>query len=82
MEIILIWLLSSVLTWLSWKLKVSKTYVSIILCIILWAWYYFATKYYNIQWQQLVEVIWWVYASSQIIYNLAKKRGLLEDKKE
>lgn len=82
MEIILIWLLSSVLTWLSWKLKVSKTYVSIILCIILWAWYYFATKYYSIQWQEIVEVIWWVYASSQIIYNLAKKRGLLEDKKE
>ena len=82
MEIILIWLLSSVLTWLSWKLKVSKTYVSIILCIVLWTWYYFTTKYYSIQWQEIVEVIWWVYASSQIIYNLAKKRGLLEDKKE
>lgn len=78
MEIILIWLLSSVLTRIAGKLKVSKTYVSMGLCIVLWAGYYFATKYYNVQWQEIVEVIGGVYASSQVIYNLAVKFGLLE----
>lgn len=48
------------------------------LCILLGAGYYFATTYYNVEWQQLVEVIGGVYASSQVIYNLAVKFGLLE----
>lgn len=78
MEIALLWLIASALTWLSNKFKVSQTYLAIILSIILWAWYYVATNYYQVERQQLVERATWVYASSQIIYNLLKKRGLLD----
>ena len=85
MEIILIWILTQLLTRLSEKWKVSQTYVAVGLSIILWAWYYAATKYYSIQRQQVVEFVWWVYATSQIIYNLAKKRWIfdkIDSKKE
>lgn len=78
MEIILIGLLTQLLTRLSERWKVSQTYVAVGLSIILWAWYYIATKYYSIEWQKIVEFVWWVYATSQVIYNLAKKRGILE----
>lgn len=78
MEIVLIWILSSVLTWLSGKLKVSKTYVSIWLCILLGTGYYFLTNYYGWERQKLVEIVWGVYASSQLVYNILKKFWLLE----
>lgn len=78
MEIILIWLLTQLLTRLSERRKVSQTYIALWLSIILWAWYYVATTYYAIQWQQVLEVVWWVYASSQVFYNLAKKRWILD----
>lgn len=78
MEIALLWLITSVLTRLSNKFKVSQTYLAIILSILLGAWYYVATNYYQVERQQLVERATWVYASSQIIYNLLKKRGLLD----
>lgn len=78
MEIILIGILTQLLTRLSEKWKVSQTYVAVGLSIILWAWYYVATKYYSIQRQQVVEFVWWVYATSQVIYNLAKKRWILD----
>lgn len=83
MEILLIWLLTQLLTRLSERWKVSQTYIALWLSILLWAWYYIATKYYSIQWQQVVEFIWWVYASSQLFYNLAKKWWIFEklDKK-
>lgn len=80
MEAILIWILSSFLTWLAGKLNVSKTYLSIGLCLLLGAGYYVATTYYNIQWKELVGFIWGVYASSQLVYNIFKKAGILEDK--
>lgn len=78
MEIILIGILTQLLTRLSERWKVSQTYVAVGLSIVLWAWYYVATKYYSIQRQQVVEFVWWVYATSQIIYNLAKKRWILD----
>jgi len=78
MEIALLWLIASALTRLSNKFKVSQTYLAIILSILLWAWYYVATNYYQVERQQIVERATWVYASSQIIYNLLKKRGLLD----
>lgn len=78
MEIILIWLLTQLLTRLSERRKVSQTYIALWLSIVLWAWYYVATKYYAIQWQQVLEIVWWVYASSQVFYNLAKKRWILD----
>jgi hypothetical protein len=81
MEIILIGLLTQLLTRLSERWKVSQTYIAIGLSIILWAWYYIATTYYNVQRQQLLEFVWWVYASSQIFFNLAKKRGIIKNDK-
>lgn len=78
MEIALLWLIASALTWLSNKFKVSQTYLAIILSILLWAWYYVAINYYQVERQQLVEWATWVYASSQLIYNLLRKRGLLD----
>ncbi len=80
MEVILIWLLIEILTKISEKWKVSQTYIAIGLAIILWAWYYVATTYYAIQWQKMVEVVWWVYASSQLFYSLFKKRWIFNQK--
>lgn len=85
MEVILIWLLTQLLTRLSERWKVSQTYIAIWLSILLWAWYYVATTYYAVQWQQVLEVVGWVYASSQVFYNLAKKRWIfdkIDSKKE
>ena len=81
MEAILLWLLVQIITKASEKRKVSQTRLSIWLALILWAWYYVLSNYYSIQRQQIVERAWWVYASSQLFYNLFKKAWLL-DKKE
>lgn len=81
MEILLIWLLTQLLTRLSERWKVSQTYIALGLSVVLWAGYYVATTYYSVQWEQLLQWVTWVYASSQVFYNLAKKRWLL-DKKE
>ena len=81
-ESVLIWLLVEILTKLSEKRKVSQTYVAIGLAVILWAAYYIASTYYAIQWQKMLEVMWWVYASSQLFYSLFKKRGIFNQKKE
>ena len=77
MEAILLWLLVQVITKISDKWNVSQTYISIWLAILLWAWYYIATNYYAVEWKQAVEWFAWVYASSQIFYNLFKKLNLL-----
>lgn len=82
MEAILLWLLVQMITKASEKWKVSQTYLSIWLAILLGAWYYVATTYYSIQWQQIIERVGWVYASSQLFYNLFKKAWLLDSKKE
>ena len=78
MEIVLIWLLTQLLTRLSERWKVSQTYIALWLSILFWAWYYVATTYYAVQWQQVLEVVGWVYASSQVFYNLAKKRWIFD----
>lgn len=82
MEAILLWLLVQMITKASEKWKVSQTRLSIWLALILWAWYYVLSNYYSIQRQQIVERAWWVYASSQIFYNVFKKAWLLDSKKE
>lgn len=82
MEAILLWLLVQIITRASEKWKVSQTRLSIWLALILWAWYYVLSNYYSIQRQQIVERAWWVYASSQIFYNVFKKAWLLDSKKE
>ena len=80
LESVLIGLLVEILTKASEKRKVSQTYIAAWLSIILWAWYYIASKYYAIQRQQIIEFIAWVYASSQLIYSLCKKRGIFNQK--
>lgn len=82
MEAILLWLLVQMITKASEKRKVSQTRLSIWLALILWAWYYILSNYYSIQRQQIVERAWWVYASSQIFYNVFRKAWLLDSKKE
>lgn len=77
METVLLWLLVQVITKFSEKFNVSQTYVSIGLALILWLGYYIATNYYQMERQQAVECFGWVYASSQIFYNLFKKLNLL-----
>lgn len=82
MAAILIWLLVEILTKASEKRKISQTYLAIWLAIILWAWYYIWTTYYAIEWKQMVEFVWWIYASSQLFYSLFKKRWIFNQKKE
>lgn len=82
MEAILIWLLVEILTKISEKWKVSQTYIAIGLAIVLWAWYYVASTYYAVEWQKMLEIVWWVYASSQLFYNLFKKRWIFNQKKD
>ena len=74
---ILIWLFVQIITKLSEKWWVSQTYLSIGLAILLWLCYWLLTNYYELEWQQAVESIWGIYASSQIFYNLFKKWKLL-----
>lgn len=77
-ESILCWLLVEVLMWMSNKLKISKTYLSIGLCIVLWTWYYALSTYYPIELDKLIAFVWWSYASSQLIYNILKKTWVLD----
>lgn len=82
MEAILIGLLVEILTKVSEKWKVSQTYIAIGLAIVLWVWYYVASTYFKVEWQELISVVWWVYASSQLFYSLFKKRWIFNQKKE
>lgn len=72
----------NVITWLSWKLNVSKTYVSVLLAILLWVvmyvWQILINKY-PLAWEQIVWFASWSYAMSQVIWNLYQK---ITEKKE
>lgn len=84
MDILLLWLFVNVLTRVAGKLNVSKTYIALILSII-GGWIYFYFTNYNLElWQELVKNIGWVYASSQVVFNLLKKLWVLDfiDKNE
>lgn len=66
----------NVITWLSWKLGLSKTYVSVGLCILIWILLYVAQlliQKYTVQREQIVAFAWWCYAMSQVVYNLYQK---------
>lgn len=70
------WLIVNVITWLAWKLKLSKTYVSVLLSILIWVWVYcfqILIKKYPMEWEQAMWFIAWAYATSQMVYNLYKK---------
>ena len=73
MEILLIWLFVNILTWIATKLKVSWTYVAIWLSVIGGAVYYISQNYYPTEAKQVLAVLAWIYATSQIVYNLLKK---------
>lgn len=70
------WLAINVVTWLSWKLWVSKTYVSVGMAIIIWVLVYvmqIIIDKYPMQWEQIVAFASWAYATSQIVRNLWNK---------
>lgn len=72
----------NVITWLSWKLNVSKTYVSVLLAILLWVllytWQILVNKY-PLAREQIVWFASWSYAMSQVVWNLYQK---ITEKKE
>ena len=70
------WLAINLITWLSWKTWVSKTYVSVLLCILVWVCLYIwqvVVKKYPAQWDEIVAFAGWAYAMSQVCYNLYQK---------
>ena len=78
LSIVLIGFATNVLTRLAKKLNLSWTYVAMILAIVGWSLFYVATNYYAVQWEMLIAFIWWVYATSQIVYNLINKTGIID----
>ncbi len=80
------WLAINVITWLAWKLKLSKTYVSVGLClvigVILYIWKWLIEKY-PVQRQEIIAFATGAYWFSQIVWNLYQKYiEKKEDKKE
>lgn len=80
MEWILITMLSglavNLITRLSWKLNLSKTYVSVGMSILLWVILYVGqllVNRYPLERQQILEFVSWCYAMSQVVYNLYNK---------
>lgn len=70
------WLAINIITWLSGKLHLSKTYVSVGLALLLWIWVYafqLLVQKYPVQREQVMWFMWWAYWTSQAIYNLYKK---------
>ena len=70
------WLCVNVITRASGKLWLSKTYVSVGLCIIIWIGLYVAQlliQKYTVQREQIVAFAWGCYAMSQVVYNLYQK---------
>lgn len=70
------WLCVNIITRASWKLGLSKTYVSVWLCIIIWIGLYVAQlliQKYTVQREQIVAFAWGCYAMSQVVYNLYQK---------
>ena len=85
METILLSMLSglciNVITWASGKFGLSKTYVSVGLCLLIWIAIYAAQLFiakYQVQWEKIVWFASWAYAMSQVVYNIYQK--LTEEK--
>lgn len=77
------WLAINLITWLSGKLWLSKTYVSVCMCLIIWALLYVAQIFidkYPMQREQILAFATGAYGFSQIVWNLYKK--YIENKKE
>lgn len=73
LSIALAGVVTSALTWLAGKMKLSKTMVSMIVALVGWAVYYVATKYYPQTREMGVAFVMWVYWASQLVYNLVIK---------
>lgn len=76
-------LVINLITRLSGKLWVSKTYVSVLMCLVIWALVYAGQAIvdrYPLERQEIVAFASWAYATSQIIYNLYQK--FIEKKNE
>ncbi len=74
------WLAINLITWLSGKLWISKTYVSVWLAIFLWVVVYviqILIDKYPMAREQIVWFASWSYAVSQTTYSLFKKRGII-----
>lgn len=78
-ELIIIWLswlAINIVTRLSWKLKLSKTYISIGLSILVWVilyvWELLVNKYPAAR-ESVIEFVLWSYSISQIVYNIRTK---------
>ena len=70
------WLAINLITWLSWKLNVSKTYVSVLLCLVIGALLYAGQALINkypLAREQIVWIASGSYWFSQILWNLYKK---------
>ena len=78
------WLAINLITRLSWKLWVSKTYVSVLLCLVIGALLYAGQALINkypLAREQIVWIASGSYAFSQMCYSLAKKRWIIEKEK-
>ena len=78
MELILIWLLVNVFTRLGQKLKLSWTVLAVVLSLIFWGLYYIAINYYPTEWKEILITLSGIYATSQIVFNLIKKLGIIK----
>lgn len=70
------WIAINVITWLSGKLWVSKTYVSVLMCLVIWAIIYAGQAIidkYPLAWQEIVAFATGAYWFSQIVWNLYQK---------
>lgn len=75
------WLAINVITWASWKLWVSKTYVSVWLCLLIWVGLYFGQMLINtypMAWEKIVAMATGSYWFSQIVWNVYQK--VIEEK--
>lgn len=79
------WLCINVITWASGKLWLSKTYVSVGLCLLIWIVVYAAQLFiakYQVQWDKIVWFASWAYAMSQVVYNIYQKFTEWTEKEE
>lgn len=74
-------LLVNLITYLSWKLNISKTYVSVWLCVFVWVLLYCLqiwTNNHAYTWEQILGFASGAYAMSQMVYNIAVKLWIIK----
>jgi len=78
LSVLLLWAAVNVLTYISKKFNLSGTYMAMIISLVWGAIYFLATKYYIVEWQEIVGFITWIYATSQVVYGLLKKSWIID----